>query len=313
MRTVFYFIFIFFSTILFGQSAETIEIGTFNIRFFPCNQDGELMKKYDINMKYPPTGSATDTTALFRLIAETGVEVLGVQELVDPELFGDMAKRHLGDQFEFVYAPTNAWQKVGILFNSDKVKLQGSAQIYPEIALGKIDRHRPALRAYFKTIPDGFDFHVIVVHLKASPRGLPEREKQWSQLRKIMRELPQDTDKDSDIILLGDFNNVSKQRYNEFLPIIYEQGFYWPVAETDTLTTNYWQPNYKTRRIQSSTIDQIFISNDAKIEYIEGSIRSAGMCADGTQEYTEVFPKYFETISDHCPVISSFSAFPDND
>ena len=191
---------------LMAQDYSTIEIGTFNIRFFPCNQDGEMMKKYNIEMRYPPEGSATDTTKLFDILEELDIEILGVQEMVDPALFGAMAKRHLGENFEFIYAPSNAWQKVGILYNSDKIKLIGQPQIYSEVALGRMDRHRPALRAYFKSLPDGFDFHVIVVHLKASPRGYPERRQQWEFLDTILNDLPQENE--SDIILLGDFNNV---------------------------------------------------------------------------------------------------------
>ena len=94
-----------------AQEDETIEIGTFNIRFFPCNQDGEMMKDYDITMTYPPEGLPTDTTMLFDLLSDLDVEVLGVQEIVDPPLFGAMAKRHLGDSFEFIYAPSDIWQK----------------------------------------------------------------------------------------------------------------------------------------------------------------------------------------------------------
>ena len=46
-------------------------------------------------------------------------------------------------------------QMKGILYNSEKIKLIGQPQIYSEVALGRMDRHRPALRAYFKALPDG--------------------------------------------------------------------------------------------------------------------------------------------------------------
>lgn len=295
------------------QESKTIEIGTFNIRFFPCNQDGEMMKKYNIDMRYPPTGVATDTTALFELLKNLEIEVLGVQELVDPVLFGVMAKRHLGNDYEFIYAPSNAWQKVGILYNSSVVELIGKPQIYSEVALGKMDRHRPAFRAYFKAIPDGFDFHVIVVHLKASPRGYNERMKQWDFLEEIVQDLPAGPEKDADIILLGDFNNVSKNGYDEFLPILKKNNLFWPIAENDTLITDYWRPDWKVERLQSSTIDQIFLSDDAKVEYIERSARVGGICAKGANEILGEFPDYYEKISDHCPVYSTFEVFPDHD
>lgn len=295
----------------FAQDETSIEIGTFNIRFFPCNQDGEMMKKYNIEMRYPPNGPATDTTKLFEILKDLDIEILGIQELVDPQLFDAMAKRHLGEEFNFIYAPSNAWQKVGILYNSEKIKLIGQPQVYSEVALGRMDRHRPALRGYFKMLPDGFDFHVIVVHLKASPRGYPERQKQWEFLDTILSDLP--SENESDIILLGDFNNVSKDRYNEFLPHLQKHQFFWPVAETDTLITQYWRPDWNKDRIEAGTIDHLFISNDAKIEYIENSTKVGGYCSEMKNEIIGDFPKFYENISDHCPVYSSFKSFPDND
>ncbi len=304
-------ILIFLITPILAQDNSTIEIGTFNIRFFPCNQDGEMMKKYNIEMSYPPKGPATDTTKLFQIIKELDIEVLGVQEMVDPVLFGAMAKRHLGKHYEFIYAPSNAWQKVGILFNSEKLKLIGQPQIYSEVALGRMDRHRPALRAYFKTLPDGFDFHVIVVHLKASPRGYPQRKEQWEFLDSILNDLP--VGNESDIILLGDFNNVSKDRYKEFLPLLKKHNYFWPVAENDTIITQYWRPDRNVERIESGTIDHLFISSDAKIEYIENSTKVGGYCSDQKIEILGEFPYFYEQISDHCPVYSSFSSSKDND
>lgn len=299
------------ATFGFAQDSSTIEIGTFNIRFFPCNQDGEMMEKYNIEMRYPPQGPATDTTRLFQIIKDLDIEVLGVQEMVDPALFGAMAKRHLGKNYEFIYAPSNAWQKVGILYNAEKIKLIGQPQVYSEVALGRMDRHRPALRGYFKALPDGFDFHVIVVHLKASPRGFPEREKQYEFLDAILSDLPSENEKD--IILLGDFNNVSKDKYNEFLPLIKKHHYFWPLAEKDTLITQYWRPDWNINRIESGTIDQLFISSDTKIEYLENSTKVGGYCAGMKNEITGDFPYFYENISDHCPVYSSFSAYPDND
>lgn len=296
---------------LFAQENSSIEIGTFNIRFFPCNQDGEIMKKYNIEMRRPPQGPATDTTKLFQIIKDLDIEVLGVQEIVDPALFGAMAKRHLGEQFEFIYAPSNAWQKVGILFNSKKVKLIGEPQIYSEVALGKMDRHRPALRGYFKSLPDGFDFHVIVVHLKASPRGYPQRKQQWEFLDSILNDLP--TENESDIILLGDFNNVSKNRFKEFLPILEKNNYYWPVSESDTLKTQYWRPDWNVQRLEAGTLDQLFISSDAKFEYVENSTKIGGYCATQKEEILGEFPYFYEHISDHCPVYSSFNSVKDND
>jgi len=299
--------------LLIAQDTDSIDIGTFNIRFFPCNEDSTMMRQYNIEMRYPPSGVPTDTVMLFRLIRELDIEILAVQEIVDPPLFGAMAKRHLGKGYQFIYAPSNGWQKVGILYNSEKVALIGEPQIYNEVTVGRPDRLRPALRGYFKAIPDGFDFHVIVVHLKSGPRGYDERKKQWAELDTILTDLPAGEERDADIILLGDFNNVSSDRAGEFMPIVNRLDYHWTGTEDTLLITEYWQPDWQKPEIKGSSIDQIFVSDDAKIEYLENSLRVGGICSERRLLITGEFPEYYLNISDHCPVIASFRPFPDDD
>ncbi len=297
----------------YAQESKTIEVGTYNIRFFPCNQNGEMMKTYGIEMRYPPQGTATDTTALFNILKQLDIELLGVEEIVDPPLFGAMAKRHLGESYEFIYAPSDAWQKVGFLYDSSELELIGDPLVFWEVALGKPDRHRPALAAYFRSIPEGYDFYAVVVHLKSSPRGTDQREEQWSFLEKILNDLPSGPQNDHDIILLGDFNNVSPAGYKEFLPRVKGLNFHW-MAEADTSTiTSYWQPDWKKQELKGSGIDQIFISDDATAEYVPASFRIGGICGEQVESISGDFPDYYNNVSDHCPVFISFKVYPDND
>jgi endonuclease/exonuclease/phosphatase family metal-dependent hydrolase len=312
LKNIFCFLMITGCSAILAQD-DGIDIGTFNIRFFPCNEDSAMMRKYDIEMRYPPTGVATDTTMLFQLIKSLDVEILGVQEIVDPPLFGAMAKRFLGPQYEFIYAPSNGWQKIGILFNSEKVMLIGEPQIYNEVALGRPDRLRPALRGYFRTIPDGFDFHVIVLHLKSGPRGYDERKEQWAAIDSILMDVPGGAEHDADIILLGDFNDVSNNRENEFLPGLNRMGYLWTAQGDSQLITEYWQPDWQKPEIEGSMIDQIVLSPDAKIEYMKNSLRVGGLCAGGKSAFEDNFPDYYLKVSDHCPLIVTFRAFPDDD
>lgn len=313
MRKSLFLILIILPLIVFGQSESFIEIGTFNIEWFPCKDDGAMMKKYGIELRYPPQGQSTDIAALFSMLKELDIELLGVNEIVDPQLFEKSAKEYLGDRYNFIYSDSGGSQKVGFLYDSDVFKLVGQPQTYGDITLGPDSRLRPAYRAYFKGIENGFDFHAIVVHLKASPRGWDLRKKQWQILENILHDLPEDT-QDRDIILLGDFNNVSKKRFDEFKPVIKKLNFYWATEALDNRWSSYWTPDYKVERIEASLIDQIFISADAKIEYVEGSTAVGGMCASGQFEFRgDSIPEYYDTISDHCPVYGSFRVDVDND
>jgi hypothetical protein len=308
------FVFIFLlSAALQAQNGKSIEIGTFNIEWFPCKDDGEMMKEYGIELRWQPSGEPTDMKALFRELNRLDVELLGVQEIVDPKMLEDSAKAYLGPECEIIYSPYGGSQKVGFLYDSSVLNVQGAPETYTDVALGPDTRLRPAFRAFFKYIPNGFDFHAVVVHLKASPRGWDLRKKQWEILERVMASLPQASG-DRDILLLGDFNNVTDAGTGEFDRIMDRLGFWRATTEVDTLASNFWQPDYEVQCIQASLIDHIFISTDAKIEYVETSMQVGGMCAEGKSEYRDQsIPDFYNRVSDHCPVFGSFRADKDND
>ena len=296
------------------EDTSIIQIGSFNIEWFPCKEDGEMMKKYGINLRIPPQGQATDIPALFNLLKELDIELLGLVEVVDTQLLQEKAIEYLGPQYKFIYAPSPGSQKVGFLYDSSVLELVGKPQVYMDVALKPDSWLRPAFRAYFKALKTGFDFHAVVVHLKAGPAGWDQRQKQWAVLERILEQVQNDTG-DKDVVLMGDFNNVSKLGYDEFKPLMEKMGFYWATSEiADSGYTNYWQPDYREERIQGSLIDQIFISRGALEEYVKNSVEVGGMCRDGKPEYKgEAIPEYREKISDHCPVYCSFLADKDND
>lgn len=306
---------LFIPLFLFSQDSTDIQVGSFNAEWFPCKDDGEMMKTYNINLSYPPQGNATDIEAMFGMLKDLDIELLGVVEIVDPALFAASAKKYLGAQFEFIYAPSASSQKIGFLYDSSVLELVGQAEIYTEVMLDPHSWLRPALRGYFKAKPNGMDFHAIVTHLKAAPSGWNQRERQWNVLQTILIELPKETG-DKDVILMGDFNNVSKFKENEFLPIIDSLGYYWATSElaAQGKVSNYWKPDYSIERIEGSLIDQIFISGGAKQEYVANSTRTGGMCAGGEPEYVgENIPEYNKSISDHCPVFITLRVDKDND
>jgi len=108
-----------------AQTKETIEIGSFNIEWFPCKDDGQMMKKYGIDLRYLPTGKATNIEELFKVLKKLDIELLGVQEIVDPELLGKEAKKYLGPEFEMIYSKSGGSQKVGFLYDSSVLELIG--------------------------------------------------------------------------------------------------------------------------------------------------------------------------------------------
>jgi endonuclease/exonuclease/phosphatase family metal-dependent hydrolase len=312
MRFIFC-VFLYLCSHLFAQDSLTIEIGSFNMEWYPCKDDSTMMKEYGINLSYPPTGNATDQDSLFVFLKDIDIELLAVQEIVDPELLEQNAKKYLGKEFEFIYSNSGGSQKVGFLYDSSVLEVIGEPESYDEILLKPDSRLRPAFRAYFKVKPSGFDFHAVVVHLKSSPRGWDQRKKQLELLEGILKKLPA-TNGDSDIILLGDMNNVTEVQAGEFIPMMERLGFYWATQELDTKPTNYWRPDWRVNRIQASTIDHIFVSADAKIEYIPNKTSVFGPCQAALESYEgDAIPGFYDSISDHCPVFATFRVDIDND
>ncbi len=304
-----------FPVFIFAQSVKTIQVGSFNVEWFPCKDDGNMMKKYGINLRQPPNGDSTDIPALFQVIKNLDVELLGVVEVVDTDLFQASAQKYLGSQYKYIYAPSVSSQKVGFLYDSSVLELIGSPQIYGEVALYPDSWLRPAFRAYFKAKPDGMDFNAVIVHLKAAPGGWKKRLKQWKALKRILEQVPQQTG-DKDIVLMGDFNNVSKLGYNEFKPLMEKLHFLWATSELVKKHefSNFWQPDHMQPRIQGSLIDQIFISRHAEDEFVSNSVEVGGMCAQKKDSYEgAAIPEYYEKISDHCPVIATFRVDKDDD
>jgi endonuclease/exonuclease/phosphatase family metal-dependent hydrolase len=298
---------------LYAQDSETIEIGTFNIEWFPCKDDGAMMAEYGINLRYPPKGSATDQDSLFHFLKDSDIELLAVQEIVDPELLKQKAKQYLGPQFDVIYSNSGGSQKVGFLYDSSVLELIGEPESYDELLLTPDSRLRPAFRAYFKSKPHGFDFHALVVHLKSSPRGWDQRKQQLEILEAILKQIPK-INNDSDIVLLGDMNNVTEADSGEFLPMMKRLGFYWATQELSGKPTNYWQPDWQVNRIQGSAIDHIFVSADARVEYISNKTGVFGPCAAAIPAYeNNDIPDFYNKISDHCPVFATFRVDIDND
>jgi endonuclease/exonuclease/phosphatase family metal-dependent hydrolase len=298
---------------LYGQAQQTIQVGTFNIEWFPCKDDGELMREYGIELRNPPVGNSTDTEALFSFLKDIDIELLAVQEIVDAELFAEEAKKYLGQNYDFIYSQSGGSQKVGFLYDSSVLELLGDPRSYDEILLRSSSRLRPAFGAYFKSKSAGFDFSVVVVHLKSAPSGWDIREQQLEILEKILVEIALETI-DNDVILLGDMNNVSPAGPNEFKSMIERLGYFWASGEITHKPTNFWQPRYSEEKIIASTIDHIFVSADAKVELIEKSADVAGMCSALKESFeAHEIPEYFHQISDHCPVFASFKIDKDDD
>ena len=70
MRIIRFLVLLLLPVFLIAQNQAIIEVGSFNIEWFPCKDDGQMMQKYGINLRNPPHGNPTDVPALFQLLKQ---------------------------------------------------------------------------------------------------------------------------------------------------------------------------------------------------------------------------------------------------
>jgi endonuclease/exonuclease/phosphatase family metal-dependent hydrolase len=96
---------------------------------------------------------------------------------------------------------------VAVLYQKEEVAMRYVMWGEIPLSLGPY-RLRDGLVVYSKFLPDGFDFTLAVVHLKAysDPRSTSIREEELSLLGQWVQTPLDDPENDRDLILAGDFN-----------------------------------------------------------------------------------------------------------
>ena|GEM_PF-3463771 len=253
------------------KKKKTFSVATFNIEWF-----GNYKKDYG---------------ALFSEIK--GFDVVGVQEITDPDLFRRMAIQSLGKNWKFV-ATDYPIQKVGLLFNGGNIKPLRFEK-FDELNLGHRQR-RPGFLGQFEYGKTGFMFEVMVVHLKSGSRkkDISTRQAQWKVLAKIFNRKKVAR---KNMVLLGDMNSFDRkgEDLNQLQPFVNKTGF---------LLANAGDTNAMTVKC-GGRIDHILVS-PALAPHLEG-VSVGGACRLDRKTHKEESSYYWENVSDHCPVSAAFN------
>lgn len=250
---------------------NTLSVATFNIEWF-----GKYAKDYD---------------ALFSEIK--GFDVVGVQEITDPDLFQRMALRYLGANWKF-FATDYPIQKVGLLFNDLRIK-PVHFKAYDELNLGHRQR-RPGFLGEFQYLKTSLIFEVMVVHLKSGSRkkDVSTRQEQWKVLVKIFN---RKNVAQKNVVLLGDMNSFDRkgEDLNQFRPFVNTTGFLLATAgDTYAMTVKC-----------GGRIDHILVS-PSLAPHLAG-VSAGGACRLDCKTHKEECGTYWKNVSDHCPVSAVFN------
>jgi endonuclease/exonuclease/phosphatase family metal-dependent hydrolase len=181
----------------------SVQIGTWNLGFFtdlnPAT--GQWCEEHN-----PRTPKVIEEMAQF--LDSLDLEVLALEEVEDAEALDLLLSFMPPGKYAYIVSSQTApetCQRVAVLYQKEEVAMRYVGEI--PLSLGQYGL-RDGLVVYGKFLPDGFDFTLVVVHLKAysDPRSTSIREEQLSLLGQWVQTYLDDPENDRDLIIAGDFN-----------------------------------------------------------------------------------------------------------
>jgi len=245
---------------------------------------------------FPLQGQAT-VDSVRMIILALQVDLVTVEEIADTTAFHnlvnsleDWAGVYSSDQ----YGPGN-YQKTGILYRTDQITLSNVGIIFPN----EPDPFpRPPLMAHvdFDRGNQHFDFHLIVVHLKAggAAEDLARRREACQMLKGLIDQSVNEGD-EPDFIVAGDFNDeLDDPPASNSFTIFLDDTAHYQFLTMPLAGDPYWASYPST----GTLIDHILVTSDALGEYQGGETTTLRLDYEVTD--------YSYWVSDHRPVMSQF-------
>jgi hypothetical protein len=143
-----------------------------------------------------------------QFIDSLDLEVLALEEVEDAEALDLLLSFMPPGKYAYIVSPQTSpetCQRVAVLYQKEEVAMRYVGEI--PLSLGEYGL-RDGLVVYGKFLPDGFDFTLVVVHLKAysDPRSTSIREEELSILGQWVQTYLDDPANDRDLIIARDFN-----------------------------------------------------------------------------------------------------------
>lgn len=174
-------------------------------------------------------------------------------------------------------------------------------------------RVRPALSSHVRH--GDVDFHLVVVHLKATPAGIDVRRTQWAALAELVAHLGSDGPgaDDPDVIVVGDFNatgtdDMTAAEERDALGAVLGTVGLRLLAPEDGCSA-YWDGRRRDAWLEPSLLDLVFVRGFADHA---PRVRALGACAAhrcAPVRSTDAHPDPdVVATSDHCPVLLELAA-----
>ncbi len=267
--------------LIFGEE-HTLEIVTWNIQDFPKNGQTTINKVGEI-------------------IRDSKVDIFTIQEITDTISFNQLVANL--SEYEGLYSEdtyNGFYIKTGIIYKKDIVEIESYSQLFWGDWYAFT---RPPLLLEIKSELNGniFDFNLIIIHLKAGG-GWEEIDRRRAAAESLKAYIDDKIiyEFEKDYIIAGDWNDEiddpeDENSFNVFIADTTNYKFLtWSLAGNQYFASWPHFPYY-------SLIDHILISKDCFDEFNNESIE--------TLRLDDFIYHYFDTISDHRPVMAKFPVF----
>lgn len=283
-------------------------------RAFSCAPDGPdtsdaALVLLDWNLHNFP-GPTHDRAAIAARIATAAPDLIALQEIGDRDALAALLPEHtiLLSQGGGSHA-----QSLGLALAPGTEAL---APLLEHDALTLGGRVRPAVSTYVRTRA-GLDFHVVVVHLKATPDGAALRRLQWAALAiAIARARATGPGAgDDDLVVLGDFNttgapgHTSDDELAELDATMSTLGLRRVVDPRGC--SAYWDGSRRDAWLEPALLDHAFVGGFTDTAPRAHAI---GACARARCQPLRSTPAHPDPdiagASDHCPLVVAFERAP---
>lgn len=260
----------------------TLEIITWNIQNFPKQGDSTVNR-------------------VRALMARLDADIYAVQEIEDTLAFRELLSGLSG--YTGFYSRDDYgsfYQKTGVVYKSGIVTVTDMHQLF----WGNDSVPRPPMEMTMTANHNGgtFDFHLIVLHLKAGGSA-QEQSKRKTACRLLKEHLDEELEQgeELDFLVVGDWNDKLDDPPDSNVFTLFLEDTLQYRFLTFPLAGNSYYGSYIGGGGYGSLIDHILATRDALNEY-DGGITMTLRLDDETDRYGQL-------ISDHRPVMAIFPVF----
>lgn len=283
-----------------------LRVASFNIRNFPF-----MPVDPEAEPRTPPVSYQleTDVDGLLSVLAKLDFDVMGVQEIIDTALFGQVVERlgeRTGRDYQAVFAenPDGNPQHVGIVVDSSRARIAWLEE-HEEIDL--TGRYRPGLSARIESVSDGgVDFGLLVLHLvsgTSTKRGDLRAEQAALAAEVVAGEVA--VTGDADYVVLGDLNTARQEREYPALDAALGEGTGLVRQPNATGCSSYWIKKSDNPLLRPSLLDHVYLASFDEVDADVPVVAGAHCVERGCEPYESTDPdtgSTFYDVSDHCPV-----------